>query len=60
MIARMVRHENKNPEKRQNYDNDSEPFSVKTLGDVYNLDKKQARQVKTAKYRFVAAHDNKL
>lgn len=43
MIARIVRHENKNPEKRRNYDNDSEPISVKTLGDVYNLDKKQAR-----------------
>ena len=40
MIARIVRHENKNAEKRQNYDNDSEPFSVKTLGDVYNLEKK--------------------
>lgn len=33
--------ENKNDGKCQNYDNDSEPFSVKTLGDLYNLEESQ-------------------
>lgn len=36
--------ENKNDGKCQNYDNDSEPFSVKTLDDVYNLNESQTSE----------------